>query len=145
METLSLQLVINYHKIFQRESVPLPTWPCCPTLLHKVSHSMWEIFPKNIEKHFPFPLENFLSYWEILPIRIGKGFIYLLEHFCQAQFKLASPVPVELSLALSLISTTHAHPHPHQPGKVEMQLEIDHIWSIGSWWKVCLMFFGGRG
>jgi len=31
---------------------------------------------------------------------------------------------VELRLALSLIITTH----PHPPGKVEMQLDIDHIY-----------------
>ena len=45
--------------------------------------------------------------------------------FSQAQFQLANPVPVELRLALSLIMTTHP------PMKVEMQLEIDHIWSVG--------------
>ena len=44
---------------------------------------------------------------------------------------MASPVPVELRLA--------------PPGKVEIQLDIDHIWSVGSWWIVCLVIFGGRG
>ena len=46
---------------------------------------------------------------------------------CQAQFQLASPMSVHLRLALSLIIST-----PPTPGKVEMQLEIGHIWSVGS-------------
>ena len=54
-----------------------------------------------------------------------------LNSFCQAQFQSSpSPVQWELRLALSLIITTHLHPRP--PGKVEMQLEISHIWSVGS-------------
>ena len=46
-------------------------------------------------------------------------------YFCQTQFQFTSPVPVELRLAWSLIITTPTATHP--PGKVEMQLEIDHI------------------
>ena len=54
---------------------------------------------------------------------------------CQAQFKSSpSPVQLELRLALSLINTTPTHPHP--PGKVEVQLESGHIWSVGSRWKL---------
>ena len=48
-----------------------------------------------------------------------------VKAYCQAQFKFSpSSVQFELSLALSLIITTPTHP----PGKVEMQLEIDHIY-----------------
>ena len=75
---------------------------------------------------------------ELLKLPIANK-ILIFVYNCQAQFQLASPVQVELSLALSLIITTHP------PGKVEMQLEIDHIWSVGSWWIVCLVIFGGRG
>ena len=60
-----------------------------------------------------------------------------------------SSVQLELRLALILVITPHPHPptHPHPPGKVEMQLESHHIWSVGSWWIVCLclVIFGGRG
>ena len=46
---------------------------------------------------------------------------------CQAQFQSSpSPVQLELRLALSLIITTHP------PRKVEMQLEIGHIWPVDS-------------
>ena len=53
-----------------------------------------------------------------------------------------SPVGIEISL-----KSDYYHPptHPHPPGKVEMQLESHHIWSVGSWWIVCLVIFGGRG
>ena len=57
--------------------------------------------------------------------------------------KLASPMPVELRLALSLIITTPTH--TPTPRKVERQLEINHIWLVGSWQIVCLVIFGGRG
>ena len=43
--------------------------------------------------------------------------------FCQAQFQFSTS-QVELSLALSLIITIH----PPTPGKVEIQLEIGHIY-----------------
>ena len=34
----------------------------------------------------------------------------------------------------------------HPPtGKVEIQLAIGHIWPVGSWWIVYLVFFGGSG
>ena len=45
-----------------------------------------------------------------------------------------SQVPVELRLALNLNNTTPTHPHP--PGKVEIQLEIDYIWSVDRWGMV---------
>ena len=50
----------------------------------------------------------------------------------------SSPVGTEISLKFDYY-------HPHPPGKVEMQFEIHHIWSVGSWWIVCLVIFGGRG
>ena len=53
------------------------------------------------------------------------------------------PVQLELRLALILIITTPTHPIP--PRKIEMQLEIDHIRSVGSWWIVGMVIFGGRG
>ena len=68
----------------------------------------------------------------------------ILSVYCQAQFQLASLVPVELRLALCLIITTPTTNPTDPPGKVEMQLKIDHIWSVGSWWIVCLVVFGGR-
>ena len=70
---------------------------------------------------------------------------YSCLNFFQGQFQLASPVPVELILALSLIITTHPHPPVASTRKVEMQIEIDDIWSVGNWWMVCLVFFGEKG
>ena len=52
-----------------------------------------------------------------------------------------SSVQFELRLALSLIITTH----PRTPGKVEMQLEMDHIWPVGSCGIVCLVIFRLQG
>ena len=53
--------------------------------------------------------------------------IDIYKNNCQAQFKSSpSPVQLELILALSLIITTH--PPTTTPGKVEMQLEIGHIY-----------------
>ena len=47
---------------------------------------------------------------------------------------------VELRLALSFY-----YYQPHPPGKVEMQLEIEHsIWSVGKWWLDSLVY-GARG
>ena len=40
-----------------------------------------------------------------------------------------SQVQVELRLALNLEITNHPT-HPTTPGKVEIQLEIDYIWSV---------------
>ena len=67
---------------------------------------------------------------------VFNPFLNLSIH-CQAQFQLASPVLVEVRLALSLIITTHPPQPTHPPGNVEMQLEMDHIWSVDS--------YGGRG
>ena len=69
-----------------------------------------------------------------------NGLLCTMLDYCQAQFQFSTS-QVELSLALSLIITTPTHP----PGKVKMQLEIDLIGSVGSWWIVCLAIFGGRG
>ena len=66
--------------------------------------------------------------------------LQVFESYIQTQFKfITSSVQFELRLALSLIITTHP------PGKVEVQLESGHIWSVGSWWIVCLVIFGGGG
>ena len=60
--------------------------------------------------------------------QLKSAIVQVKIDFCQAQFQLGSPMPVELRLDLSLIITTTTHP----PGKVEIQLEIGHIWSVGS-------------
>ena len=79
--------------------------------------------------------------------------IYWIK-ICQAQFKF-SPSSVQFELRLSLKpgyyhpptnthppSPTHppTHPHPPPPGKVEIQLEIDYIWSVDRWGMVWLTF-----
>ena len=52
------------------------------------------------------------------------------KFYCQAQFKFSCR-SVQFELRLSL-KPGYYHPHPppptHPPGKVEMQLEIDHIY-----------------
>ena len=54
--------------------------------------------------------------------------IYFICFFAKLS---SSPVQVQSNLnwdlALNLVITTHPHPPP--PGKVEMQFEIDHIYS----------------
>ena len=53
-----------------------------------------------------------------------------------------SPVGTEISFKFDYY---HPPTPTLPPGKVEMQLEIDKIWSVGNWWIVCLVIFGGRG
>ena len=53
---------------------------------------------------------------------------------CQAQFQLASQVT-----SCTEISFKFDYYHPYPPGKVETQLEIDHIRSVCCWWIVCLV------
>ena len=48
--------------------------------------------------------------------------------FCQAQFQF------QFNRAEFSLKFDYYHP-----------LEIDLIWSVGSWWIVCLVIFGGRG
>ena len=60
--------------------------------------------------------------------------------FCQAQLQ-SSPVGTEISFKFD-----NYHPlPPPPPGKVERQLKSHHIWSVGSWWIVYMVIFGGRG
>ena len=60
---------------------------------------------------------------------------------------LPSSVPVQskFSQVGTEISIKFDYYHPHPPGKVEIQLEIDKIWSVGNLWIVCMVIFGGRG
>ena len=60
--------------------------------------------------------------------------------YCQAQFQFSTS-QVELSLALSLIITTH----PPTWESRDAAWNWPYIWSVGSWWIVCLVIFGGRG
>ena len=63
---------------------------------------------------------------------------------CYVLFQLASQVTSWTEIILKF--NYYHPPRPtHPPKKVEMQLEIGHIWSVGSWWIVCLVIFGGRG
>ena len=50
----------------------------------------------------------------------------------------SSPVGTEISFKFDYY-------HPHPSGKVEMQLEIDHVWTVGNWWIVSLVIFGCQG
>ena len=70
---------------------------------------------------------------------IKNGFLVLSEHqdepwmaILQSSVPVGSQMPVELRLALNLNNTTPTHP----PGKVEIQLEIDYIWSVDRWGMV---------
>ena len=50
----------------------------------------------------------------------------MTRHGCEIE-------PVELKLALSVkFYIYQPHPPTLPPGKVDMQLEIDHIWLVGS-------------
>ena len=88
------------------------------------------------------PIPNGASVWIGPPFQENRLFVWIFAKLCSSWLVKGL---VELRLALSLIITTHPHPPPPPPGKVEMQLDIDHIWSVGSWWIVCLVIFGGRG
>ena len=59
---------------------PLPTWPCCLTLLHKAFHPYWKIFPMHIEKYLPF-------HWNMFPIPSGKCFPFLLGNVSHSHWE----------------------------------------------------------
>ena len=98
-----------------------------------VASSLFLVWGTNITDFIFVLFVSFLFF--LLGFKLFLGLVIVCKGYCQAQFQF-SPVPVELRLALSLIIT-----HPTPPGKVEMQLEIDHVWPVGNWWIVCLVIF----
>ena len=71
---------------------------------------------------------NFIYFFDVIFNFEVIFTVFIFESFCQAQFQLASQVTSWTEISLKF---DYYHPHPPTPGKVEMKLEIDHIY--GQW------------
>ena len=65
---------------------------------------------------------------------------YFWQIYCQAQFQLASQVT-----SWTEISLKFDYYHPPTRESRDADWNWPYIWSVGSWWIVCLVIFGGRG
>ena len=82
------------------------------------------------EQMLPWQLESVLDVPRNLPVKFHQNQVSNSWDIAKLSSSWLVKWLVELRLALSSIITTPTT-HPHPPGKVEMQLEIDHIY--GQW------------